>query len=86
MMSAEGDKGAGSRVGRKSRAGAGARLKGILEQEAKDLRVSSITCWGVCSCAQHASKPLGQADTAHALSCLPAALRRARGQRHVHSC
>jgi hypothetical protein len=52
MMPAGGDKGAGGR--RKSRAGAGARLKGILEQEAKDLRVSSISdCVGVFVCVYH---------------------------------
>lgn len=41
MMPAEGDAGASGRSGRKSRANAGARLKDILQQEAKDLRVSS---------------------------------------------
>lgn len=40
MMPAEGDGGAVGRSGRKSRANAGARLKDILQQEAKDLRVS----------------------------------------------
>ncbi len=41
MMPAEGEAGASGRAGRKSRANAGARLKDILQQEAKDLKVSS---------------------------------------------
>lgn len=41
MMPAEGDGGAVGRSGRKSRANAGARLRDILQQEAKDLKVST---------------------------------------------
>jgi hypothetical protein len=43
MMPAEGDGGAVGRSGRKSRANAGARLKDILQHEAKDLKVSTGT-------------------------------------------
>jgi hypothetical protein len=43
MMPAEGDGGAVGRSGRKSRANAGARLKDILQHEAKDLKVCAGT-------------------------------------------
>lgn len=43
MMPAEGDGGAVGRSGRKSRANAGARLKDILQHEAKDLKVRTGT-------------------------------------------
>lgn len=64
MMPAEGDGGAVGRSGRKSRANAGARLKDILQHEAKDLKVSTGTpsagrsrhryslCWPDVFCSQ----------------------------------
>jgi hypothetical protein len=49
-MPAEGNGGAVGRPARKSRANAGARLRDILQQEAKDLKVSACLQEGCSGC------------------------------------